>query len=89
MILISVFDKKSATYAAPQPFDHVTSALRAYMAFCRKSPETMQVAFSEDFDLYEVGVFNSVSGILSPTIPPAYLESMINLANASKEVSRG
>lgn len=89
-ILISVYDAKASAFGAPQPFDNITVALRAYLTFARQKPEAMQVAFAEDFSLYEVGAFNPVSGLVVATVPPAYLESMVNLVNiVRKEVSNG
>lgn len=90
MLLISVFDKKSSTYAPPLTFDHISAALRSYIAFARQKPDAMQVQFSEDYDLYEVGQFEAVSGQVTPTIPPQYVESLIHVvAQARKEVSNG
>lgn len=85
MILISVFDKKARRYGPPQPFDHVTQALRSYLAFARQKPDAMQVQFCEDYDIYEVGQFDEVTGVVTPTVPAGYVESMINLVDKPKE----
>lgn len=88
MILVSVFDKKASRFQAPLGYEHVSQALRSYIAFARQKPEAMQVQFAEDFDLYEVGHFNDTSGMLDATHPPMFLESMKNVvAQARKESS--
>lgn len=86
MILVSVFDKKASSYSPPQPFDHVSQALRAYIVFARQKPDSQQVSFCEDYDLYDVGEFNQVNGLVTPCNPPMYIESMINIvAQAGRE----
>lgn len=84
LILISVFDKKASAYGAPLCYEHVTQALRSYISFARQKPDAMQVQFCEDYDLYQVGEFDQISGAVTPMIPPQYLESMINLVAESK-----
>jgi len=95
MILISVFDKKASYFHPPLAYDHVTQAIRSYMAFARQKPDSQQIAFSEDFDLYQVGDFNSVSGVVTPLIPPNYVESLTTIVREAQkspfngEVNRG
>lgn len=90
MILVSVFDKKSSSYAPPVAFDHVSEALRSYIMFARQKSETRQIQFCEDYDLYDVGEFNQNNGAVVPSIPAQYIESMINIvAQARKEFSNG
>lgn len=90
MIMISVYDKKAAQYLGPVPFDHISAAIRNYVMFVRSKPDAVQVQFSEDYDLYEVGGFDAHSGALTPVIPPSFIESMIHIvAQARKEVSNG
>ena len=90
MILVSVFDKKSSTYAAPMCYDHVSQILRSYIMFARQKPDALQIQFCEDYDLYDVGTFDVASGKVDACIPPQYIESMINIvAQAKKEGPNG
>lgn len=89
-VLIAVFDKKAAKYHPPVAFEHVSQAIRSYMSFSRQKPDAMQVQFAEDYDLYDVGQFDEISGRLEVQVPPSFIESMINIVNQShKEVRNG
>lgn len=85
MILVSVFDKKASTYAPPLAYEHVSQALRSYVMFVRQKPEAIHAQFAEDYDLYEVGSFNQISGAVVGLIPPNYIESMINVVSQAKK----
>lgn len=81
MILVSLYDKKASEYHPPYPFENLISALRAYMGAFGKNPEANIVKYPEDFDLYQVGEFDGVTGQVTPMLPPQYLESMQALSN--------
>lgn len=90
MILVAVYDKKSSTYAGPICFEHMSHALRSYVQFARQKPDASQVQFSEDYDLYDVGSFDAISGVVTPCLPASYLESFTHIvAQARKEAPRG
>lgn len=90
MILITLFDKKSSSYLPPLCYDHISQAIRAYIGFALQKPDASHIRFAEDFDLYDVGSFDVVSGVVTPTIPPEFVESMLHIVSQSrKEVSNG
>lgn len=82
MILLSLFDKKASYYHPPLAYEHVSQALRSYAAFARKQPESLQVQFSEDYDIYQVGTFESVSGSIE-SHPPQFVECLANIVKES------
>lgn len=97
-LLISVFDKKASEYEPPMAFPNLAQVLRAYSTMFVKNPEAQKVQFCDDFDLYLVGEFEEVTGAVTPTHPPQFLESMANLGFqvsktrngvAGKEVQNG
>lgn len=69
MILISLFDKKACYYHPPMAYEHVTQALRSYAGYARKSPESLQVQFAQDYDLYDMGSFDPKSGAINSDVP--------------------
>lgn len=85
MILISVFDKKSSHYLPPMAYEHVSQAIRSYMMAARKQPDSTQFQFPEDFDLYQVGEFDEVSGAVDPVIPPHFVESLISIVSQARK----
>jgi len=90
MILISVFDKKAGYFHPPMAYEHISGAIRSYMSFARQKPDSQQIAFAEDFDLYEVGKFETISGVIAPMIPPGFVESLANVvASAQKSPFNG
>lgn len=84
MVLISVLDKKSGAFGPPQTYDHVTQALRSYVLFARQKPDAMQVQFCEDYDLYDVGSFNTETGMVTTHIPQ-FLERLANLVSEANK----
>lgn len=88
-ILVSVFDKKASSFGPPQAFDHVTQALRVMVQAARTKPDSQLVQFCADYDLYDVGMFDQLNGVVTPTIPPGFVESMINLVSEAKPKGQG
>lgn len=90
MILISIFDSKSGSFHAPLAYDHISNAVRSYISFARSKPDATQVQFAEDYTLYEVAEFNTMTGVVTPLIPPNLVENMVNIvAEARKAVQNG
>lgn len=90
MILISVFDAKAGSFAPPIAYDHIAQCIRSYVAFARQKPDAMQIQFCEDYNLYDVGTFDPMTGLVAPIVPPNFVESMTHIvAQARKEVSNG
>jgi len=85
MILVSMFDKKASSYSGPISFDSLASAIRSYVMFARQKPDALQVQFCEDYDLYDVGLFNQVSGKIDAVTPPNFIESMTAIVNQSRK----
>lgn len=79
MVLISVFDKKASVYEAPISFPHVAHALRTYAEVPKRKPEHQFSQYPSDYDLYLVGEFDEVSGLIHPVNPPGFLEHLSNV----------
>lgn len=86
IILVAIYDKKAAEYQAPLAFDNLTSCLRAFARLPTENPKMNLVQFSEDFDLYEIGQWDAVSGEISPVIPAHFLEHVSILIQPKREV---
>lgn len=74
--IFSVFDKKVGAYKRPFISDNEVEATRGLQTAMR-DPEIQISLFPEDFDLYEMGIFNDNSGLIEPIIPPLYICSAV------------
>ncbi len=74
-IVLSVFDKVSLTYGKPHVAINKADAIRQFKAAC-ENVDTDLNKFSTDYELYEIGVFNSMdseSAILLGRLKPELL----------------
>lgn len=76
MTLYSIFDKKVMQYAPPYPAQNLTSALRS-LQLALKEPNNLS-AYPHDFALYDVGQFDSKSGMIE-VFQPQFVEEIANL----------
>lgn len=79
MVLISIFDRKASVYEAPITFPHVAAALRAYAEVPRRKPDHQFAQYPSDYDLYLVGEFEEVSGLIQSVNPPNFIEHLSNV----------
>jgi len=57
--MISVYDKKASFFHPPTAFEHISQAIRSFVAFAKQKPDAQYVQFCEDFDLFDIGTFIS------------------------------
>lgn len=74
--VISVYDKKTATYERPFVVRHIGEAIREWDVV-RKNPETKFGKNPEDFDLFQIGTYNDQHGTLETLQPHSHLATGI------------
>lgn len=84
MILIAIFDKKTGSYWPPTAYDHISQCLRSHISMVRQKPDANLVQFAEDFALYDVGTFDSVSGLVAPVVPPNFVSEMVHIVEEAR-----
>lgn len=62
-VICSIFDSASESYSQPMTFPNDAVAIRNFaIEVNRKSESNMLSQVPEDFELYKIGTFNSLSG---------------------------
>lgn len=64
------------------------SAIRNFAHSLVAGPSVV-TTFSKDFDLYEIGLFNSESGVIIPSTPPAFIFSGSDALSLGKKMLGG
>jgi len=83
-LIMALMDKKVGRYEKPFPVSHVTEATRALQQ-ALKQGTTNVALYPEDYALYLVAEFNSVSGeVLSAT--PQHILEVVSLVNPNLAV---
>lgn len=72
--VISVYDKKTATFAEPFVVRHVGDAIRQW-DIVRKNPENKYGKNPEDFDLYQLSEYCDQTGKFEDLSPATQLAS--------------
>ncbi len=80
--VFSVFDSKVGAFLTPFFVANRAVALRSFMAACQDEGSDFH-RFSDDFTLFEIGLWDSETGDFVP------LDAKLNLGLASQFLSRG
>lgn len=84
-IVVSVYDSKAETFAEPKFFPNVATAIRAFKVATVQEGNLFNV-HAEDYTLFELGSFDSESGMLAPLgTPKAIVRAVVVLAESRKE----
>lgn len=67
-LLISVRDSKAETYTPPFAADNKATALREFATIVGDG-RTLIGQHPEDFDIFVIGVFDTLSGKVEPRVP--------------------
>lgn len=67
MKLFAIRDNKVGTYLMLVMFAHLAEALRAFGKIV-SDPNSQLFQFSKDFDLYQLGELDTISGIILPEV---------------------
>lgn len=73
-LLVAVYDKKIGLFDPPVPVRHIGEAIRMF-ADIKKNPDTKFGMHPEDFDLFQIGVYDEPSGTVENLQPHIHLES--------------
>lgn len=66
--VFSIFDSKTESWAPPFFAEHVGVALRSWSELVNDGRSTVS-KFPSDFNLYEIGSFDSANGRIEPIVP--------------------
>jgi len=88
-VLISVFDKKASRYWMPMSFETMAHVSRAFQSIDDRAGQSQVLyRFPEDFDLYQVGQFEEITGTLEAFDQPQFYDHMSAFV-LRKDVNRG
>lgn len=74
MNLISVFDRAVQSFMPPFAVAHNGFAIRSFSDEIKTSSETNALSkHPDDYELYQVGVFDDQTGAILPSVPPVLL----------------
>lgn len=76
--MYSVFDKKIGSYQAPVTAHNVGHALRMFHSFC-SNPDNPINKYHQDYDVYDLGEFDDVSGQIKPHTNPQFISSVTDI----------
>jgi len=76
--VFSMYDKKAQAYAQPFFFPHSGEAIRALEEIVN-DPKSRLNRHPSDFSLYQVGVWDDISGKIEATKNPIFLEEAASL----------
>lgn len=76
--LYSIKDNKASTFSDPQPSNNAITAMREVSTVVQDS-KTMLSKFSEDFDLYHVGDFDTNTGKFIQPEQPEFVIACVAL----------
>lgn len=76
--IFSLRDTKSAHFGKPTIAPHQAPLIREYDEAVNDSKSTLN-KFPQDFDLYKIGVFNHITGVITPEINPVHIVNLITL----------
>ena len=90
--IYSVFDSKVSAYS--NPFYAVNDAVASRcVRGAVRDPNTALAQNPADFSVYALGVFDDVSGLVEPTVPPRFVAAVsalsVGLEIIKPEVSNG
>lgn len=69
-IIICMRDRKAGVYSAPKTELNEAIAIRTFLNNCKKCENQ---DFAQDLELYQIGVFDCVSGVVEPFDKPKFL----------------
>ncbi|AXH73810.1 MAG: nonstructural protein [Microviridae sp.] len=75
-VLFSVYDSKSLTYCPPFLSTNAQTAKRDF-SIAVIDPTSAISKAPEDYTLYDIGTFDSDSGLVNPASPPVYICSAL------------
>lgn len=81
MKIFSIYDGKIRSFMRPFMDAHTGSALRSFEEAC-KEPTSPFAKFPADFVLYEIGTFNTETGLVSPYSPVNQIAAAIDYVRA-------
>lgn len=81
--LLSVYDVKSEAYSKPVAVPAVGAGIRAF-ADAINEGSTDYAKHPEDYDMYEMGDFDDVSGVILPLAKPKFLAKASSLKDVAK-----
>lgn len=65
MTLFAIRDNKSGHFDVPHAMPHVSEAIRAFETVVA-DPQSKLHQYSRDYDLYQVGHYDTITGIVTP-----------------------
>lgn len=79
--IFAIFDKKALAYVDVFHFPHVGQAIRQLEDLLKtQHPVAKHPA---DYDLYQLGDFDNVSGEITPSTPPKFIQTALSLSTNS------
>jgi len=76
-IICSILDKKAQIYNTPFTSQSEIFASREMIQAMQKDDISLSL-YPEDYDLYEIGKIDDVTGVIEPTTPPKFILSAIS-----------
>ena len=80
-VLCVIKDAKSQVFLPPFVSDNTEAAKRSFQASIKRGSDFVLSTFSADFDLWLVGEFDELSGIITPCPAPVHLANGADYAN--------
>lgn len=82
VIICAIYDKKGKNYEAPFTQPNKAIAVRSFMQACQDEKSPLNI-FAEDFNLQEIGEFNTETGIFTP-----FTEILLEAANIAQRKNK-
>lgn len=85
MMLFSVHDSKTDAFAPPYTASTPGEAERRFRTACSEEGDLKR--YPTDFNLYQVGFFNNVAGLVESVVPPVFVCSALVELNEVRRAS--
>lgn len=82
--IFSLFDKKSAHFGKPIIAPHHAPLIREFSEAVNDDKSTFS-KFPSDFDLYEIGDFDHITGQITPQTNPIHIINLTTLKEIKQE----
>lgn len=86
LVMLATYDIKAHAFITPFFSQATAVALRDWSTAC-KDPEHAFARNPEDFQLYELGTFDQVSGMFDPNVPPLHVVSASSIVYPTQSVT--
>lgn len=89
MNVYALFDRKLRQYQPQLVLERNDYGVQRGMADgIKASRESMLSMHPDDFDLYQVGVFDDESGVISPVVPPRMVVNLLELVAVTPSLQK-